>query len=139
VLVEGTGAVTIARRLHDLTYRDSNAPLVEVDCTWLPTGDVGRLLFGAESAGTIYRGFIEQANRGTLLLDDVAELPASEQARLVTLLDSRCFRRQRGRRNVAVKMRIVASVREPAHRLVNSGRLRRDLYARLCVFPIVLV
>jgi len=138
VLIEGPGGVEVARRLHQLTYRGSSAPLVEVDCTWLPTGGVGRLLFGEENDVTIYRGFVERANGGTLFLDDVTELPAPEQARLVTLLDTRRFRRQRGAHDIPVTLRIVASVRDDAAKFVKKGLLRRDLYARLCVFPIVL-
>jgi DNA-binding NtrC family response regulator len=102
VLVEGPGGVEVARRLHELTYDGADAPLIEVDCTWLPTAEVGRLLFGEERDASIYRGFVERANGGTHFLDDVA------------------------------------SVRHGAEKLVRSGRLRRDLHARLCVFPIVL-
>jgi DNA-binding NtrC family response regulator len=121
-----------------MTFADGGALLIEVDCTWLPAKQIGRMLFGEESGDRIYRGFVERANGGTLFLDDIGELPAIEQARLVTVLDSMRFRRQMGTHEVSVKLRLAGSVRGSAEIMARSGRLRRDLLARLSVFPIVL-
>ena len=96
MLLVGPGGVGAARRLHRLTYRGTRAPFVHVDCTWLPERDVNRLLFGAENASKVERGFVERANGGTLFLDDIEELPSGEQARVAELLDSFRFGRRPG-------------------------------------------
>jgi DNA-binding NtrC family response regulator len=137
VLVEGGSAAALGRTLHEMTFGGRPAPLVDVDCTWLPASAASRMIFGAELGGRIYRGFVERANGGTLILDDVVELPNEEQARVVTLLDSMCVRRHMGTECVPVRVRVVASVRSSASELAKNGRLRRDLHARLSVFPIV--
>ncbi|HEX7670335.1 MAG TPA: sigma 54-interacting transcriptional regulator [Polyangiaceae bacterium] len=137
VLIVGPGAREIARRLHDMTHAGARAPFVHVDCTWLPAEETGRLLFGFEDNGRIKRGSVERASGGTLFLDDVAELPAADQARLAKMLDSMRFRRHRGLHEIVVAIRVVAAVRDDVSLALKSGRLRRDLHARLSVFPIV--
>jgi DNA-binding NtrC family response regulator len=111
---------------------------VHVDCTWLPERDVGRLLFGSESAAKIERGFVERANGGTLFLDDIEELQSGEQARIAELLDSMRFRRILGQNDVEVSLRVVACLAGTETDAVATGRLRRDLHARLSVLPVVL-
>jgi DNA-binding NtrC family response regulator len=138
VLLVGPGGVGAARRLHRLTYRGSRTPFVHVDCTWLPERDVGRLLFGTESAAKIERGFVERANGGTLFLDDIEELPGGEQARIAELLDSMRFRRLLGQSDVEVSLRVVACLAGTEAQAVATGRLRRDLHVRLSVLPVVL-
>ncbi|HVW90306.1 MAG TPA: sigma 54-interacting transcriptional regulator [Gaiellaceae bacterium] len=138
VLLVGPGGVGAARRLHRLTYRGTRAPFVHVDCTWLPERDVNRLLFGSESASKIERGFVERANGGTLFLDDIEELPANEQARVAELLDSMRFRRAFGQDDVHVSLRVVACLAGTEEQALTTGRLHRDLHARLSVLPVVL-
>lgn len=138
VLLVGPGGVGAARRLHRLTHRGTRAPFVHVDCTWLPERDVNRLLFGAENATKIERGFIERANGGTLFLDDIEELPSGEQARVAELLDSMRFRRSFGQNDVHVSLRVIACLAGTEEQALATGRLRRDLHARLSVLPVVL-
>lgn len=138
VLVEGPDAPEVARRIHDATYALKQAPFVAVDCTWLPPNDMGRLLFGFENPPRVLeRGLVEQANGGTLFLEDIADLPNPEQALLAKFLDGMRFRRIRGVRDLEVSLRLVASVRSGISTALENGRLRRDLHARLSVFPIV--
>jgi DNA-binding NtrC family response regulator len=138
VLLVGPGGVGAARRLHRLTYSGARAPFVHVDCTWLPERDVNRLLFGTENAAKIERGFIERADGGTLFLDDIEELPSGEQARIAELLDSMRFRRTFGQNDVHVSLRVVACLAGSEEQALATGRLRRDLHARLSVLPVVL-
>jgi len=138
VLLVGPGGVGTARRLHRLTHRGSRAPFVHVDCTWLPERDVTRLLFGAENAEKVERGFVERANGGTLFLDDIEELPPSEQARVAELLDSMRFRRTFGQDDVHVNLRVVACLAGTEEQALSTGRLCRDLHSRLSVLPVVM-
>jgi DNA-binding NtrC family response regulator len=138
VLLVGPGGVGAARRLHRLTHRGTRAPFVHVDCTWLPEREVARLLFGAENTSKIERGFVERANGGTLFLDDIEELPSGEQARIAELLDSMRFRRAFGQDDVHVSLRVVACLAGTEEQALTTGRLRRDLHARLSVLPVVL-
>lgn len=138
VLIVGQGGVGAARRLHRMTHPRGRPPFVHVDCTWLPERDASRLLFGLESPSKVERGFVERANGGTLFLDDIEELASVEQARVAELLDSMRFRRQQGQRDVEVKLRVVAGLAGNEASAVASGRLRRDLHARLSVLPVVL-
>jgi len=138
VLIEGAGAPEIARRIHVATFASTRAPFVAVDCTWLPATDRGRLLFGFENPPRASeRGLVEQADGGTLFLEDIADLPGAEQALLSKFLDGMRFRRIRGVRDLEVSLRLVASVRSGISTALENGRLRRDLHARLSVFPIV--
>lgn len=137
VLIIGSDAANIARRLHDMTHLEEQAPFVTVDCTWLPANEAGQLLFGFERARHIRRGFMERANGGTLFLDDVTELPRQEQARLAKTLDSMRFRRNFGTGETEVSLRVVAGLRGNLAQSLATNRLRRDLHARLSVFPIV--
>jgi DNA-binding NtrC family response regulator len=112
------------------------APFVHVDCKWLPERDVGRLLFGSESSAKLERGFVERANGGTLFLDDIEELPSNEQTRIAELLESMRFRRVLGQRDVEVSLRVIACLAGTEARAMATGRLRRDLHARLSALPV---
>jgi DNA-binding NtrC family response regulator len=138
VLLVGPGGVGAAKRLHRLTHRGTRAPFVHVDCTWLPEREVDRLLFGLENASKIERGFVERADGGTLFLDDIEELPSGEQARIAELLDSMRFRRTSGQNDVHVRLRVIACLAGTEEQALATGRLRRDLHARLSVLPVVL-
>lgn len=137
VLIIGSDAANVARRLHDMTHQDQHAPFITVDCTWLPANEAGPLLFGVERAHHVRRGFMERANGGTLFLDDITELPRQEQARLAKVLDSMRFRRNFGTGETEVSLRVVAAVRGNLAQSLAKNRLGRDLHARLSVFPIV--
>jgi two-component system, NtrC family, response regulator AtoC len=130
----GPDRLRVAERLHRLTYPRRRAPFVDVDCAWLPAGDAGGLLFGRDPRGE--KGVVENAAKGTLFLDNIADLPAADQAKLADLLDRMRFRRLGGRREITVQLRVVAAMRDDAGDLAQGGRLRSDLFSRLNVFPI---
>lgn len=146
VLLQGEGGVGkgwLARLIHDLSPR-AGAPFIRVACG---TGDPGwqeAELFGQEGGatdpeGTTRRqGLLEVADGGTLLLDDIADLPAPLQAKLVGVLEGRAFRRAGGVREIPVDVRIVAATVDPLVEAVDAGRFRPDLYYRLNVVPLVI-
>jgi DNA-binding NtrC family response regulator len=119
-----------------MTHRGTRVPFVHVDCTWLPDREVSRLLFGTEHTARIERGFVERANGGTLFLDDIEELPLGEQARIADLLDRMSFRRVLGQLDIEVTLRVIAGLAGDEARALETGRLRRDLHARLSVLPL---
>jgi DNA-binding NtrC family response regulator len=138
VLLIGRDASKVARRLHRLTFvGKKSAPFVDIDCTWLRTDGLMRVLFGSETSGRVERGLFEQADGGTLFLDGVTDLPNEAQARLVGLLDSGTFHRNGGMRPVVTTARIVASTEGDVVEALKRGRLRHDLHTRLDVFPIL--
>lgn len=138
VLIVGQGALGAARRIHRLTHAGARAPFIHVDCGWLPGRDGSRLLFGTEDGTAIERGFVERANGGTLFLDDISELPGDEQARLAEVIETMTLLRESGIGPVPVRLRIVASLTDTEEHALTTGRLRRELHARLTVLPVVL-
>jgi DNA-binding NtrC family response regulator len=138
----GVGKQRAAELLHDLTHgANVDAPFVDLNCAALPDDLVESELFGHEKgaftdARTARRGLIELAHGGTLFLDEVAELPLRAQAKLLKFLDSMRFRRLGGQREIAVSLRVVAATNQDAEAMVQSARLREDLYHRLAVFVI---
>lgn len=138
----GTGKEVVARFIHELSARVAG-PWVALNCAALPADMLESELFGHEagafSGATAMRpGRIEQANGGTLLLDEVSELPLGLQAKLLRVLQERQVDRVGGRAPVAVDVRIVATSNRDLRAEVVAGRFRADLYYRLCVFPIVI-
>jgi two-component system, response regulator FlrC len=137
----GTGKEVIARFIHELSRRAAG-PWVSLSCASLPSHSLEIELFGHEAgavsgSSSMRVGRIEQANGGTLLLDEVSELPLSLQAKLLRVLQERQVDRVGGRAPVPVDLRIVATSNRDLRAEVVAGRFRADLYYRLCVFPIV--
>jgi two-component system, response regulator FlrC len=137
----GTGKEVVARLIHELSRR-SAGPWVSLSCGSLPWDRLEAELLGHESdpsAGTNETriGRIEQANGGTLLLDEVSELPLPLQAKLLRVLQERQVDRVGGRQPIPVDIRVVATSNRDLRAEVVAGRFRADLYYRLCVFPIV--
>ncbi len=135
----GTGKRSIARILHDLSVR-REAPFIEVICAAEDPIALEAELFGVEPApnapGTVHLGLVEMADGGTLFLNEVAAAPAGIQARLAQVLELRAFRRVGGVREIPVDVRMVATTSEPVPAVVESGRLRDDLFYRLRVVPL---
>jgi two-component system, NtrC family, response regulator AtoC len=140
----GAGKQCAAELLHRMTYQDADtAPFVEVNCAALPAELVESELFGHEKgaftdARATRRGLVEMANGGTLFLDEVIELPERSQAKLLKFLDAMRFRRVGGEREISVELRVVAATNQDIVALVESGRLRVDLWHRLSVFTLEL-
>jgi DNA-binding NtrC family response regulator len=139
----GVGKGWVARLIHDLSPRAS-APFIRVACGagdagWQEVELLGREGGTGDAEGEGRRqGLLEVADGGTLLLDDIADLPTELQAKLVAVLEGRAFRRVGGTREIPVDVRIVAATAGPLAAAVDAGRFRSDLYYRLNVVPLVI-
>ena len=137
----GTGKEVIARRIHALSRR-AGRPFLAVNCGALPEGLVESALFGHErgaftGAAARHVGLFERAHGGTLLLDEVGELPRTAQAKLLRVLQEGEIERVGGEAAVRVSVRVIAATHRSLEAMVASGGFREDLYYRLQVFPIV--
>jgi two-component system nitrogen regulation response regulator NtrX len=136
----GTGKELVARDLHRFGPHPSG-PFVPINCAALPESLVESELFGHErgaftGALATRKGAFEAAERGTLFLDEVGELPMAAQAKLLRVLEDRQVTRLGGNRPVAVDARIVAATNRDLDVEIAEGRFREDLYFRLNVHPI---
>jgi len=138
----GTGKEKIAHAVHDLSERNLN-PIVIVNCAALPHSLIESELFGHEKgsftgANTQRIGKFEQANGGTIFLDEIGELPLDSQVKLLRVLQEKEIERLGGNKTLKVNVRIVAATNRSLEKEVAEGRFRLDLYYRLNVFPIEL-
>ncbi len=138
----GTGKDLLARAIH---YESGRArhPLVEVSCTAVPETLLESELFGHErgaftDAKTQKRGLFEIADGGTVLLEEVGDMPQPMQAKLLKVLEDRSFRRLGGVKDIEVDVRVVATTNRDLAAAVKQGEFRLDLFYRLQVVPIVL-
>jgi DNA-binding NtrC family response regulator len=134
----GTGKELAARALHELSGR-KNKPFVAVNCAAIPETLIESEIFGHEKGaftGAVERraGCFELAEEGTLLLDEIGEMPAATQAKLLRVLEDRRLRRLGSKAETPVDVRVIAATNKDPEQAVKEGELRGDLYYRLNVF-----
>lgn len=138
----GTGKELIGKAIHFNSSR-RQGPLVQINCGALPSGLLESELFGHEKGaftGAIrqHKGRFEQADGGTLMLDEVGEMPLETQVKLLRVLESGEFQRVGGTSTMSVDVRLVAATNRALREEVHQGRFREDLFYRLNVFEIAL-
>jgi DNA-binding NtrC family response regulator len=132
----GTGKELVARAIHYGSDR-AEAPFVAVNCSAIPESIFESEIFGIEkgvATGVESRiGKLEQAHRGTLFLDEVAEMPLAQQTKLLRVLEEKTFERVGGRKTISVDIRVIAATNKDLMAEVKKAAFREDLYYRLNV------
>jgi len=136
----GTGKELIARAIHNLSPRKGR-PLVKINCAAIPAGLIESELFGHEKGAftgalTKKMGRFELADKGTIFLDEIGELPLDLQSKLLRVLQEGEFERVGGTQTFKVNVRVIAATNRNLEQLSKTGHYRPDLYYRLNVFPI---
>lgn len=138
----GTGKEVVARAIHDQSSR-RDGPFIRVNCGAIAPELIDSELFGHErgaftGATTTRHGWFERADKGTLLLDEIGELPLPAQVRLLRVLQEQTFERVGGERPVRIDVRIVASTHRDLAAMVQNGRFREDLWYRIAGMAVIL-
>jgi len=138
----GTGKDLAAKVVHFHSPR-AGRPFMNITCTALPETLLESELFGHEKgaftdARQQKQGLFEMADGGTIFLDEIGDMPASLQAKLLRFLEEKAFRRVGGTKDIRVDVRIIAATNRHLRTLVADGRFREDLFYRLNVFPVTL-
>ncbi len=138
----GSGKEVVARAIHNGSKR-ADRPFIRVNCGAIPHELIDSQLFGHEKgaftgATETRQGWFERADGGTLLLDELGELPLAAQVRLLRILQDGWLDRVGGQRPISVDVRIIASTHRDLPAMVAAGQFREDLWYRLAVFPVVI-
>lgn len=136
----GTGKEVLARYIHNHSSRE-NQPFVAINCAAIPENMLEGMLFGHEKgaftgAYNSVPGKFEQADGGTLLLDEISEMDIGLQAKLLRVIQEREVERLGGRKTIPLDVRIIATTNRNLEQTVRNGQFREDLYYRLSVFPL---
>jgi len=136
----GTGKELIARAIHDISFR-KNRPLVKVNCAAIPQDLIESDLFGHEKGAftgalTQKIGRFELADKGTIFLDEIGDIPKELQVKLLRVLQEGEFERVGNPNTIKVDVRVIAATNRDLEKLVDAGDFREDLFYRLNVFPI---
>ncbi|MEE3170802.1 MAG: sigma-54 dependent transcriptional regulator, partial [Pseudomonadota bacterium] len=135
----GTGKEVLARYIHQQSPR-ADQPFVAINCAAIPENMLEAILFGHEKgaftgAVSSSPGKFEQANGGTILLDEISEMDLGLQSKLLRVLQEREVERVGGRKTISLDVRVVATTNRDLADYVREGKFREDLYYRLTVFP----
>ncbi|KAA1174772.1 sigma-54-dependent Fis family transcriptional regulator [Marinobacter salinexigens] len=135
----GTGKEVLARYIHQQSPR-ADQPFVAINCAAIPENMLEAILFGHEKgaftgAVSASPGKFEQANGGTILLDEISEMDLGLQSKLLRVLQEREVERVGGRKTIALDVRVIATTNRDLADYVREGQFREDLYYRLTVFP----
>lgn len=138
----GTGKELVARALHERSPR-SEGPFITLNCAAVPAELIESELFGHEKgsftgAAARHVGKFEQAERGTIFLDEIGDMPLSMQAKLLRVLEEGEVERIGGDRPISVNVRVIVATHRSLEALVREGKFRQDLFHRVYVFPLVL-
>ncbi|MCV6621536.1 MAG: sigma-54 dependent transcriptional regulator [Cellvibrionaceae bacterium] len=136
----GTGKEVLARYVHEQSPR-ANKPFIAINCAAIPENMLEAMLFGHEKgaytgATSSAPGKFEQANGGTLLLDEISELDLGLQAKLLRVLQEKEVERLGGRKTIKLDVRVIATSNRDMRHYVAEGKFREDLYYRLSVLPL---
>lgn len=135
----GTGKELFAQSIHYHSER-KNKPLLAQNCAAIPENLLEGLLFGTAKGGFTgamdREGLFEQANGGSLILDEISAMPYGLQGKLLRVLQEDYIRRVGGEKDIPIDVRIIATINEPVENLINKGLLRKDLFYRLAVINI---
>jgi two-component system, NtrC family, nitrogen regulation response regulator NtrX len=134
----GSGKELVARKIHKSSMR-AKEPFVIINSALLKEKTYEKELFGEEfEDGNISFGALERANKGTLLIDEVSELPLETQANVLRVLIDQKFKRRNGSKDISVNIRLISSTSKNLNELVKAKKFREDLYHRLNVMPLEL-
>jgi two-component system, NtrC family, nitrogen regulation response regulator NtrX len=138
----GTGKELVARTLHEKSQRASG-PFVTLNCAAVPAELIESELFGHEKgsftgAAGRHAGKFEQAEGGTIFLDEIGDMPLAMQAKLLRVLEESEIERIGGDKPIAVDVRVVVATHHNLEKLVHEGKFRQDLFHRIYVFPVLL-
>lgn len=133
----GVGKEVVSRYIHQHSIR-AIGPFIAVNCGAIPETLFEAELFGFErgaftNAFSAHRGYFEQANHGTILLDEISELPITLQVKLLRVLEDKCMMRVGGEKEIQIDARVITACNVNLQTLVRDGKFRKDLYYRLAV------